>query len=268
MKQKNVIYIFLVILLNMQSLIPEKLEQTETKPRVSIITSMFNGVKFIRYFLNNITQQTIFDQCELILINANSPENEEPTIFEYMKKFPNIVYKRLEEDPGVYGVWNMAIKMARADYIINANLDDGLRLNALEIFANTLDEYPNIDLVYSDVYVSRTPFRGFDKLGECYRRRRPNFSISGMKHCLPGNHPMWRKSIHEKYGYFDEEFKSSGDWEMWVRAVSKGTIFRRIPGGYSFYYYNPRGISTDRRNQARRHRENNIIRKRYKHLWR
>ena len=37
--------------------------------------------EFIEPYLEDITRQTIFkDKCELILINANSPGNEEPII--------------------------------------------------------------------------------------------------------------------------------------------------------------------------------------------
>src|ERR1700728_4223701 len=94
------------------------------KPRVSIITSVWNGDEYIESFLADITQQTIFPACELIMINANSPGNEAPVIKKYMEKYPNIVYTRLEKDPGLYGVWNLAIKMASADLLTNANLDD------------------------------------------------------------------------------------------------------------------------------------------------
>ena len=66
---------------------------------------VYNGDEFIEGFLADITRQTIFDQCELIIINANSPGNEEPVIKKYMAQYPNIVYKRL--DQGSRNLWNM-----------------------------------------------------------------------------------------------------------------------------------------------------------------
>jgi hypothetical protein len=62
---------------------------------------------------------------------------------------------------------------------------------------------------------------------------------------LPNNHPMWRKTMHEKYGFFDETYKHAGDWEMWLRAVKSGAQFLKVPGVYSLFYYNPKGLSTD-----------------------
>src|SRR3990170_4374773 len=58
-------------------------DEKENKPRVSIITSVFKGDKFIKGFMDDIVKSTIFDQCELIIINAASPENEERVIKEY-----------------------------------------------------------------------------------------------------------------------------------------------------------------------------------------
>ena len=62
---------------------------------------------------------------------------------------------------------------------------------------------------------------------------------------MPHASPMWRKTIHEKYGEFDESFRSAGDWEMWLRAASQGSQFKKIDGTLGLYYFNPTGISTD-----------------------
>ena len=58
-------------------------------PKVSIITSLYKGGDFIKGFLDDIVSQTIFDEkCELIIIDANSPDNEKDIILEYQKKQP------------------------------------------------------------------------------------------------------------------------------------------------------------------------------------
>ena len=76
---------------------------------------------------------------------------------------------------------------------------------------------------------------------------------------------MWRRSMHENYGYFDESFKRVGDWEMWCRIVSKGAIFKKISKILGLYYLNPHGMSTDGNPliQAERRR----IMQKYGYLW-
>jgi hypothetical protein len=86
---------------------------SEQYPCVSIINSVYNGNEFIKGFMEDITCQTVFDKknsrghffCELILIDANSPGNETKVIKSYLKKYKNIIYRRLIKDHGliVYG---------------------------------------------------------------------------------------------------------------------------------------------------------------------
>ncbi len=224
-------------------------------PRVSIITSVWNGDEFIEGFLADITRQTIFPECELILVNANSPGSEELTIQRYQKKYSNIVYRKLPYDPGLYGVWNYAIQMARAPLIANANLDDRNRVDALERQAEALEKDLNVDLVYAVWLYTRIPNETFEHNHFYSGANPPEFSPQRMFLCLPGPRPMWRKSMHEKYGYFSESFSSAGDYEMWVRAVSQGAKFKKIPGVLSLIYVNPQGLSTDLSPKKVRRRE-------------
>ena len=52
---------------------------------------------------------------------------------------------------------------------------------------------------------------------------------------------MWRKSLHEKYGYFRPEFTSAGDYEFWLR-IGKTEKLARIPEPLGLYYENPQGL--------------------------
>lgn len=236
-------------------------------PKISIITSVYNGDQFIEGFLEDITRQTIFDQCELIMINANSPGNEETVIQKYMNKYPNIIYKRLEQDPGLYGTWNIALAMSKGTYITNANLDDRLAPNCYEVHARELDTHPEIMLVYSDRYCTCKANETFEHHSGKKLPAGPQWSKEIMYKCWPSNNPMWRKKMHELYGYFDASYKHSGDWEMWLRAIEGGAQFKKIDGYYALYYYNEQGLSTATIYQSERYQEDLRIVKRYCHVW-
>ncbi|MCD6560881.1 MAG: hypothetical protein J7L16_03865 [Deltaproteobacteria bacterium] len=38
------------------------------------------------------------------------------------------------------------------------------------------------------------------------------------KGCFVGPQPMWRRNIHDEYGYFNDSFVSSGDYEFFSRS--------------------------------------------------
>ena len=234
-------------------------KQRPAHSRITIITSVFKCDKFIEGFMQDIVQQTIFAECELLMINANSPGNEEAVIMRYMKQYPNITYVKLEKDPGLYGVWNLGIRLARSEYVTNANTDDRLAFNCYALHAQMLDNHPEVDLVYSDFYLT-------DKANETMKRHTafkratfPEFEPGLMHICLPNNHPMWRTSFHEKYRYFDESYFSGGDWEMWCRAVEKGALFKKVLGVLSLCYKNPAGLSTNIANKQLMEIERNKI---------
>ncbi|HZW61710.1 MAG TPA: glycosyltransferase [Candidatus Babeliales bacterium] len=236
-------------------------------PKISIITSVYDGDRFIDGFLEDIVCQTIFDQCELIIINANSPGHEEPIIKHYAQQYPNIIYHHLEYDPGLYGVWNIAIGLARGKYITNANIDDRLKHDCYEVHAKALDNNPQIDLVYSDYYITFHANKKFVEVKKAKSSDLPSFSIKNLwKKCLPNNHPMWRKSMHDKCGLFSEKYKSAGDMEMWFRAVKHGSKFLKVQGVYGLFYFNPKGISTSFANRARNKKESIEIRELYADL--
>ena len=216
------------------------------KPLVSIITSMFKGESHVENFLENIVNQTYFKNCELILLNANSPENEDEIVKPYLEKYENIYYERLKDDPGIYGTWNLALQKSSGKYITNANLDDRRSLNQIEELVKALEFNPQHSLAYTECYVT-------EKDGEDFYTNSSNntvypaadFSRENMIKCLPGCMPLWKREIHEKYGMFNENYKMAGDWEMWLRAVKNGCTFIRIDEPLGLYYFNPNGLSTN-----------------------
>ena len=247
----------------------EQIVTIETKdlPKVSIITSVYDGSEFIRPFLEDITRQTIFEEkCELILINANSPGNEEEVIKEYLEKYPNnIIYEKLDEDPGIYGVWNKAIKMSSGEYITNANLDDRKAANSLEVHAKALYRNKNVDLVYSDMMITDKPNETWESNSS--EGKKYNMAEFSFENLLMGNMPhaapMWKKSVHDDNGYFDEEYKSAGDWEMWLRAASNNSQFEKISAVSNLYFFNPKGISTNPENNEWKRKEELKVYKKY-----
>ena len=244
---------------------------TKDLPKISIITSVYNGDEFIEPFLEDITQQTIFkDKCELILVNANSPGKEETIIKKYMEKYPdNIVYRKLEEDPGIYGTWNIGLEMASGEYVTNANLDDRKAVNSLEKHAKTLYSNPDVGLVYADSYITDSPNETFENNssgGKSYNFEQ--FSKEAMlRGNQPHNNPMWRKELHQKHGFFEQEYKSAGDWEFFLRCAFEGAEFKKISEKLGLYYFNPKGISTNTENTSWKQEEEKEVFMKYRKMF-
>ncbi len=229
----------------------KKVEKFDTSklPKISLVTSIFKADEYIEQFMDDITRQTIFeDKCEWIIINPNSPGNEEEIIKRYVNKYPNnIIYKRLDYDPGIYDTWNMGIKMATGEYITNANADDRKAINSIEEHAKALYLNPDVDLVYADSFIAKEANKRWEDIKPDWQKYNfEQFSLEAMlRGNPPHNNPMWRKIIHDNNGFFDQKYKSAGDWDFWLRCAFSGSKFMKINDVLGVYYFNPTGMSTN-----------------------
>ena len=223
----------------------------EQIPKISLITSVYKADEYIEQLMEDVTRQSIFEEkCEWIILNVD-PEGEEfdeQVIMKYVEKYPdNIIYKRLEEDPGIYDTWNMGIKMATGDFVTNVNCDDRRPSWAYEKQAKLLVANPDVDLVYNDSYIVHEPnVMWEDVKKDTQRYNFEQFSKEAMlRGNLPHNNPMWRRKIHDTHGYFNQYYKSAGDWDFWLRCAFGGCKFKKCQDVLGVYYFNPTGMSTN-----------------------
>jgi len=206
---------------------------------VSAIVSVYNCERFIRGCLEDLEQQTIADKLEIVVVNSGSQQNEEPIIKEFQEKYDNIAYIKTEERETIYKAWNRGIKASSGKYITNANTDDRHRKDALEVMAKVLEEERDVGLVYSDDIMTETENETFEKYTAIEYSKRNEFDRNQLLYTgYAGSHPMWRKSLHEEFGYFDETFKVAGDYEFWLRTCEKYK-FKLIKEYLGLYFISP-----------------------------
>ncbi|MEQ8223325.1 MAG: glycosyltransferase, partial [Candidatus Eremiobacterota bacterium] len=209
---------------------------------VSAIVSCYNSEKFLRGCLQDLELQTIANNLEIIVVNSGSQQNEKSIVEEFQSIYDNIVYIHTEERETIYKAWNRAIMASRGKYITNANTDDRHRPDALGIMSHYLDNHPSVDVVYGDQLITHIPNETFSVSNSNQRWNWPEFLYSELeKRCMIGPQPVWRKSLHDKFGLFREEFFSAGDYEFWMR-IGKYVNFSLIPQILGLYYKNPYGI--------------------------
>ena len=232
--------------------------------RCSVFCSFYQGQKFIKSYLENILEQSIFSQIEFILLNCNSPEDEEKYILSFTKQYENIKYHKLDKDPGLYAAWNFAINLCSANIIGNWNVDDRKNRDGLEILLHQFDKDPELDLVYGFTYVSRTANEKYidNSYNEIYPylpHSLPDLLKNNSPHCMP----LWRKRIHDKVGYFDESYKTAADGDLWLRCAVAGCKIKMINHPVGLYYENPQGRSTNPETLREMIQEVNQMRSKY-----
>lgn len=218
--------------------------KSKGKYKVSAIVSTYNSEKYIRGCLDDLIAQSLYRKggLEIVVINTGSQQNEAAIVEEYRQKYDHIKHIHTDQRETVYGAWNRGIKAASGQYITNANTDDRHRVDALEKMAQVLDSRSDIALVYADVDITTMENARFGEAPIKGKFTWREFDRQTMfQGCYMGPQPMWRRSLHDRYGYFDDTMRTSGDYEFWLRMCMTET-YLHIPETLGLYLESPSSI--------------------------
>jgi glycosyltransferase involved in cell wall biosynthesis len=230
-------------------------------PLVTALVSTYNSERFLQGCLRDLEQQTIADRIEIVVVDSGSCENEAEVAMAFAEEFGNVIYERTDERETIYAAWNRGLARARGIYVTNANTDDRHRRDAYEVLSTLLDERPEVALVYADSAITEAPDESFESAHVVGVFRWPEFSNEVLfgESCV-GPQPMWRRSLHERYGPFDGEFEVAGDYEWWLR-IAKSEKLVHIPEVLGLYYLSEDTLG--RRNPERTYAEVQRARERH-----
>ena len=208
---------------------------------VTALVSAYYAEQFIAKRLHNLIA---LQPTPEIMITCESKSLEEKAIGSYGKHWRDINVFSTYGIPTIYKAWNIGIRHSKGDYLTSANCDDLFYRNGLNVMSAYLDAHPEIDLVYGDCDIRKGSYIFPWKRGESDFEHGTN-RIGAM--------PMWRRSLHDRFGMFDESMVVSGDYDFWMRCYKGGAKFAHIDETVGLYWW--RADSLEHRNKALRKRE-------------
>lgn len=194
------------------------------EPRVSVIVSLYNAADKLPTLLQNLAQQSIAHNgaMEIILIDSNSP-TDEFRAFDSFAAQHNIpmVYGRSEKRETIQCAWNRGIILSRGRYLAFLGADEGLHPDALRQLADALDQDPSVDWVMADSIVTEVDANGvFSHDVMKYDRQGYAQDLVYLETCyLSWVGGLYRRSVHDRFGYYDETFRAAGDTEFKCRVL-------------------------------------------------
>ena len=205
--------------------------------KVSTITPCYNMSKYMKGFLDNLSTQTHKD-LEIVLDHNDPSDEEVKLVEEYNEEYDNILHIKVEGVDPIGTSMNRCIEYATGDYLCIWNVDDLRTPDSIELMAKALDENPDVDFVYGN-YVIVPRFGGtegqyVDETG------REDELTTGM---ILGPFFMFRKSIIEKSGVFDEQLIQGADYDLALRLAFNGKGLH-LPVNLGYYLNEGLGQST------------------------
>lgn len=185
--------------------------------KVTVYVTSRNYGRFLEQCLGSVVTQT-FRDWELIIFDEASSDDTLSIAQAFAARDPQRIRVVANEQPkGLRHCANVAIEMARGEYIIRLDGDDYFDENALLVLASYLNANMHIGLVYPNwTYISEIG----DNLGVERRKR------VGAESAVPdlpahGACTMVRKRALKLIGGYDEQFDSQDGHELWMKLLAR-----------------------------------------------
>ena len=193
-------------------------------PKISLIVPMYNtNEKFFKELVDCMLNQS-YSNWELCLSDGSTKKNEKLT--KIIETDNRIKYKFLNENKGISGNSNEAIKMATGDYIALFDHDDLLAPYCLYEVVKCINKNRNAEFIYSDE----------DKIDQNGNRSegyfKPDFSPDTLR-CQNYicHFSVFKKELMDKLGGFNSEFDGAQDYDIFLRMseIVKPENIKHIP---------------------------------------
>lgn len=196
-------------------------------PLVTIVTPSFNHGRWIRQTLESVAAQT-YPRVEHVVIDGGSTDGT----IEILKASTGIRWTS-GPDTGQADALNKGLAMASGEIVAFLNSDDLLYPDAVSTAVEHFQSDTSLDLLYGDGTV-------IDEYGNTlwdWLSRPEDFRLLADYHFLWNDFTnyilqqatFWRRSLHERIGFFDENFHFALDVEFWLRAGHAGAHMAHVP---------------------------------------
>lgn len=200
-------------------------EELKQQPLISILVPTYNTQPdHLRECLDSVLAQT-YTNWELCIADDASPkEATKEVIREYVRKHKNIKATFSKKNQHIALTSNIALGMAKGEFISLLDHDDLLEPNALYETVLTINQHPDVDLIYTDedkLESDRWHVEPFFKPGWS-----PDFlrSVNYITHFATIRHTMMKK-----VNGFGIGTEGAQDWDLFLRITAETDKIQHIP---------------------------------------
>lgn len=187
---------------------------------VSIIMPAYNVAAYIRTALDSVFAQT-FRDFEVIVVNDGCPDTR--NLERELDAFASRIVYIKQENEGVGSARRTAMDAAGAPLIAQLDPDDWWEPDYLEIQLRLMEANGGVDLIYPNGYYFGTPALEGRLLMD-YTRSEGEVTFSNAMHTKVNiiYSALIRREAILRAGNFDPKFRTSEDFDLWMRMLKAG----------------------------------------------
>jgi len=186
--------------------------------KVSIVTVCFDSVDTLENTIASVLAQRYSD-LDYIIVDGGSTDGTQAVVAKYRGRIAKCIS---EPDEGIYDAMNKGLRLAEGEFVAFLNADDMYTDDHVISDVVAAAEAGDDDAVYGDLlYVRR------DDPGKVVRYWKAGEYLPGAFRLgwVPP-HPTFfcRRSLFERFGVFDADYRVAGDFELMLRFLEKHCI--------------------------------------------
>ncbi len=189
-------------------------------PRVSVLLTCYNHMRFLPEALASVRQQT-FQDYEIIAIDDGSTDGTR----EWLQQQQDIKRVFNDKNIGTYASLNLGLQSSTGEFVAILNDDDVWLPKKLERQLDLFAAHPKIGLVHTGGYFIDGEGHTLEgsPLGFAFPRFATGDVLLGLvyENKIIASASLTRRECFQKLGSFNESYFGSGDWEMWFRVAEE-----------------------------------------------
>ncbi len=189
----------------------------QSKPKLSVITVVYNNVKDIERTILSVINQT-YQNLEYIVIDGASTDGTLDIINKYRQQIAVLVS---EPDKGIYDAMNKGINQASGDYLLFMNSGDEIyEFDTVEKIFSSVDD---ADIYYGETIMIND---NLEVLGERRHKTPEQFSWRSFKYGMRISHQAIyvKRSLAELYDTKRYQLSADIDWILKIAKKAQKVV--------------------------------------------
>lgn len=193
----------------------------QMQPLISIICTVKNGESTIKDTILSAFNQN-YSNLEIIVIDDGSSDNTLKILSELRKEIGKKIKIYPTDGIGRVEALNLAISKSNGEYISNLDADDLIHPQKIKLQVKELNKNKDLFLIATDyVIVYNNEKTKWLDIQKDYKTRNVQSDLL-YRNSIIHSSVLMRKDILIKLGKYNIGQKSQIDYELWLRAYSKG----------------------------------------------
>jgi glycosyltransferase involved in cell wall biosynthesis len=186
-------------------------------PKVSVVTSVYNGEAYLKECVDSILSQT-FKDFEYIILNNGSNDRTAEILNKFTDPRLKIVH---QENLGIAASLNKGVKLSRCNLIARLDADDYSLPKRLEKQVTFMDQHPEVVVCgsrFKELFGKNTFTQSIHFIETDQAIRKSMSLFNPLSHSAT----IFRRKAFLESGGYNGRYKYAQDYDLWVRILNFG----------------------------------------------